>query len=727
MKTIRMTITGMTCAACATRIEKVLNRTEGVQEATVNLAMAQASLRFDPRVVATQTLVQQIEKLGYGATDQEKRSAPSFAGDADVYRNRLATASIISIPLLWGMLEHVPGLSGIWIPEPFYSPIVQWIIATILQFYIGYPFYYGAYQALKQRSANMDTLVALSTTAAYLYSHYMVFRHRDQILHGSLFFDSIAVIMIAVLLGKWLESLAKGKALKDLNALYGLQPQLVRVERAGGEQWIPAELLGRGELVIIHSGEPISADGIVVDGVADVDESMLTGESETVVKSAGAPVYSGTRAVNGTLRIEATTDVRGTRLSRIIGLVEEAQSVKPDIARKVDQAAAWFVPAMLGAALLTFSVWFAIADVGSAIRYAMAVLLAACPCALGLATPVSIVTATSLAAKSGILFKQGRVLEQLHRVDSVLLDKTGTLTEGKPHVRLVHTMSGWSQASLLRVAAAVGQYSKHPAPQAVFQTARSRGLSIPGGADVTETPGYGMEGTVEGKKVLLGSRNWLLLCKTDLEGTANPETGPGAETWLYVAVDGRMAGVVSLTDRIKDDAAATVRSLKKQAEVRMVTGDRERSALAVAKQVGIGKVHAGMLPEHKLELVRSLQKKGRKVAVIGDGMNDAAALGAADVGIAMGSGTDTAVHAGDVVLLNNQLSSIADSIAISRAAIGNIRQNLLFAVLYNLWTVPLAAVGYLDPKAACMLMAFSSLLVVGNALRLQRFKARGTL
>jgi Cu+-exporting ATPase len=730
LKTSRLYVSGMTCAACSTRIEKVLQRTEGIHDVSVNLALAQASIQFEPRQVSLKSIIQKIGKLGYGAVDGELHPKAGFEAEIRSYRNRFISAAALSIPLLWAMMNHFPFTSAIWTPNLFQMPLFQLLLATFLQFGIGFPFYYGAYQALIQRTANMDVLVALSTSVAYFHSHYLLLHppHHSP-GHIMLYFDTIAMIMTAVLLGKLLESIAKGRALKDLNALYDLQVRLVRVIRRQIEEWIPMEQLRKGDRVLILAGEWISADGIVTSGCAEVDESLLTGESRTIVKGNSDRVYSGTRCLSGNLQIIADTNIEETRLSRIIALVEAAQNDKPLIQRKVDRMAAVFVPFMIICAAVTYFGWTLFSQTHnaseSAIYYSLAVLLVACPCALGLATPVSILIATGVSAKSGVLFKEGRSLELLYRMDYVLMDKTGTLTEGKPQLQSIHASVG-SIAYVLRMAAAVESHSSHPLARALVQAAHTYQLIVPEATQIREVPGNGMEGVVEGKIVRIGHLKWLQTqCLQGTELAVNHPKASAGELQLYVAINEQLAGTILLVDKLRPDAQEVVRKLKHKAQVWMVTGDLAQNAEIIAVESGIDQVYAGMLPEQKLELIRSLQRKGYKVAMIGDGINDAAALAAADIGIAMGSGTDAAMQAGDVVLVRNRLSSITDAISISRQTMRNIHQNLLFALLYNAITVPFAALGYLDPRVACVGMAASSVLVVSNALRLQRYKIGG--
>ncbi|QJD83088.1 heavy metal translocating P-type ATPase [Cohnella herbarum] len=726
MQTLRLYITGMTCAACSSRIERAVGRMDGVHTISVNLATAQASVQIDQGTVGEADVYRKIEQLGYGI---EHAQRPKDANDSEVrhYRIRFLASLILSFPLMWGMLAHFPLLSGVWTPHLFHDTFFQWGLATILQFYIAYPFYVGAYRALKQRSANMDVLVVISTSAAYFYSHYQIFRHIGSTGHGHvpLYFDAIAMILTVILLGKLLESIARGKALKDLNELYDLQIRLVRIVRGKEETWIPSEELRRGDIVCVLAGEWISADGTIVSGASEIDESLLTGESHPVMKSIRDQVFSGTRCLNGKLLIQAGSETQRSRLTRMIAMVEEAQSNKPLIARKVDRVAAYFVPFMLLCAVVTYIAWLFSAQENAsemAMRQALSVLLVACPCALGLATPVSILVATALSAKSGILFKDGRALETLHRVNHVLLDKTGTLTEGRPHLLGVQSVTD-SEAYLIRMAAAVEQHSAHLLAQAIVQGADRRRIIVPEASNVVELPGNGMKGIVEGKTVRVGHYRWMkseLPAMAEQQAQSLPTSGGGGRTILYVSVNARLTGWLVLSDVLRTEAPQVVRKLKSQAKVWMLTGDQPEPASKIAAEVGADHYRAAMSPEMKLAVVRELRDKGRIVAVLGDGNNDTAALAAANVGIAMGGGVNSAREAGDVILVNDRLSGILDAIGISRKTMGNIKQNLALAVVYNLIAVPFAAFGYLDPRVSCIGMAASSVTVVANALRLQR-------
>jgi len=610
MDTLRLQVTGMTCAACSARIEKGLLRLNGVHQANVNMATAQAFVQYDPRAVGEKGIRAKIEQLGYGAEDGNRTPHEAHEAEVRSLGLRFAVALAVSLPLFWGMLSHVPALSFIWIPPALLSPLLQWALASVLLFYVGYPFYRGAWAALRQRSANMDVLVALSASVAYFYSHYRLFRSSFDLPHDQLYFDAIAMILTVVLLGKLLEAKAKGRALKDLNELYGLQIRFVRVRRGKTDDWIPAEQLTRGEHVVVFAGEWISADGTIVSGRAEADEALLTGESLPVLKKPGDYAYSGTKCLNGNMVVRADKDAAETRLNRMIAIVEEAQSLKPEIARKVDKAAAVFVPVMIAAAVATFAGWMLIPelpDSGLAVRYALSVLLIACPCALGLAAPVSILIATALAAKQGILFKQGSAMETMAKVDRFLFDKTGTLTEGKPRLNAIRAVAG-SPSYLLRMAASVERGSEHPLALAIREAAEKQGLLLAEASRVTESPGGGAEGIVDGKLVRVGHPAWAMEGATGALPAVAP--GPG-ETALAVAIACRPAGVLLLSDSLRSDAEDAVRELGNGATVAMVTGDQPEPANRIAALTGIAEVHASCAPERKAELVREARGAGR--------------------------------------------------------------------------------------------------------------------
>ncbi|WP_018758210.1 heavy metal translocating P-type ATPase [Paenibacillus terrigena] len=721
---IQLQITGMTCAACSARIERTLRKLPGVDTVSVNLPFGQAHVELDPNVIQVHQITEKIQQIGYGVKEELEDAHTHASNDIRFYRNRFVASALMSIPLFWVMFSHFTWMPSIEVPALIASPWTQLLIGTILQFLIGFPFYYGAYKALIQRSANMDVLVALSTTMAYLYSHYLIFNamHTQEMHHTHYYFDTSAMIFTAVLLGKWLESIAKGKALKGMSHMQSLQARMIRLLDGTQERCIPVEDLSIGATVIVYPGEVVSVDGKLIRGLTEVDESFLTGESKLVQKSMGDMVYNGSKNVSGLIHIRTAVDNANSQLSRMIQLVEQAQHSKPLVQRQVDRLAALFVPAMILCGAITFLIWNYMILPGNpemAWHHAMAVLLVSCPCALGLATPISILITSSLSARRGILFKEGKYIESLYRMDCFLLDKTGTLTEGKPSVQAIDA-PGQSENYILRIAAALERYSAHPLAQAIVTAAEKKQLLLPEASAVTEIASQGIMGCVEGIQLHIGKESWLQSMDISVPGALKPRVKHAGETRLHVALHGVWKATIYLSDPIRSSSSEGISLLKKHGTVMMVTGDEQAVAADVAGRTGIEYVYAGMLPADKLQLVNRLQSEGRRVAMIGDGVNDTAALTAADIGIAMDSGTRTAIEAGDVVLLRGDLTHVPAAIQLSRNAMRNIRQNLGFSLAYNMITIPMAAAGFLEPMTACVLMAFSSVTVVCNALRLTK-------
>ncbi len=730
MSEYHLRITGMTCSACSARIEKALKRMEGVQDAAVSLATSTAIVRADEGTVGLEPLVGAIHRLGYGAERKGPSDEQPFMEEARVWRGRFLVSAILSLPLLYAMLAHFAEPLREATPAFVFHPPYQAAVATLLVVFAGYPFFAGAVRSLAR--PNMDVLIALGIGFAYGYSLFQLFRgsyaHASSHASGHLHFDSIAMVATAVTFGKWMEALAKGQAIRSLTALRELSAEEAVVLRGGrGEQRIPAAFVRPGDRVKIAAGERIPADGIVEAGGGEVDESLLTGESVAPARRAGDRVYAGTTLIGGALAIKVTAKGTETRLSKLIAMAEQAQATKPRIQRQADLVGAWFVPALIALAGLTFSFWWATASADAAIGRAMAVLLVACPCALGLATPISVVVGSGLAARQGIVFKDGRALETLSRVDLFIFDKTGTLTRGRPALTDI-VARGMPASRLLRIAADLERRSEHPLGRAVVREANARRLLASEATDVREYPGEGISGSTSEGRVAIGSAAWL-----ESGGIRVPAAYAAGQagTALHAAVDDRWVGVLTFRDRARDDAASTVRGLSRLADVVMATGDKEDAAEQIARETGIARVRARQLPESKLETVREHQRNGAVVAMVGDGANDAAAMAAADVGIMMAGGNDAAMQAGDVVLIGGKLSGVAEARRIAAATMRNIKQNLGIAVAYNAVMVPLAMAGLLDPRAACAGMASSSLLVVGNALRLRREggagKARGVM
>ncbi|MFC5451333.1 heavy metal translocating P-type ATPase [Paenibacillus aestuarii] len=735
-------ITGMTCAACAARIEKGLVRMPGVAEANVNLAMETARVVFDPAAVSTADIEQKVAKLGYGASMKQdtQDSAERRAGEIRKHQRKLWISAILSFPLLWAMVGHFSFTSWIWLPEPLMNPWVQLALATPVQFYIGRQFYIGAYKALRNLSANMDVLVALGTSAAYLYSIYLTLDWARQSIGGhahtpELYFETSAILITLVILGKLFEALAKGRTSEAIKTLMGLQAKTALVLRGESPVTIPLDQVVPGDIVIVKPGEKVPVDGRVLEGTSSVDESMLTGESIPIEKQAGDTVIGATVNKNGMLKVKATKVGRESALAQIIKTVEEAQGSKAAIQRIADVISGIFVPIVVGIALIAFIVWYfwgAPGDFAGALEKAIAILVIACPCALGLATPTSIMAGSGRAAELGILFKGGEHLESAHKVDVVLLDKTGTVTKGKPEltdVRVERTkLPELLELDFLRWVGAAEKNSEHPLAEAIVEGIRLKypDLTLPDAAAFEAIPGYGVRAVVEGQEVLVGTRKLMAKHAVNVEHAAMSrmmQLEEEGKTAMLVAVAGSYAGLVAVADTIKETSAAAVARLHNMGlQVVMMTGDNRRTADAIARQAGIDQVLAEVLPEDKAAEVKKLQAQGLRVAMVGDGINDAPALAMADIGMAIGTGTDVAMEAADVTLMRGDLSSIPDAILMSRRTMRNIRQNLFWALGYNALGIPVAALGLLEPWVAGAAMALSSVSVVLNALRLQRVK-----
>ncbi|MET3211245.1 UNVERIFIED_CONTAM: Cu+-exporting ATPase [Paenibacillus sp. PvR008] len=736
-----LNVTGMTCVACATRIEKGLNRMPGVTGATVNLAMETAHVEYAAGSIAVGDLVSKIEQLGYGAIPQsaEDNIADVRSKDLDRKKWKWIVSAVVSFPLLWAMVTHFSFTSWMYVPSFFLNPWFQFALATPIQFVIGWQFYVGAYKALRNGGSNMDVLVALGTSSAYFYSLYLTLRP-STVMDGmggmpvmkmpELYYETSAVLITLILVGKWFEAVAKGRSSEAIKSLMSLQATIARVVRDGQELDIPIEQVRVKDIFIVRPGEKIPVDGVVVDGRSAVDESMLSGESLPVEKEAGSAVTGATLNKNGVLRIQAERVGGDTALARIIKVVEDAQNSKAPIQRIADQISGIFVPIVVAIAALTFIVWFFLvnpADFAGSLEKMIAVLVIACPCALGLATPTSIMAGSGRAAEYGILFKGGEHLEMTRSVNAVVLDKTGTVTNGKPELTDVVAGEGsLGETDLLRLLAAAEKSSEHPLAEAIVRGIADRGIEPVEPTDFENIPGYGVKAQVEGKQVLAGTRRLMSregIAVGELAEQHMHELENAGKTAMLIAVDGSYAGLVAVADTIKETSREAVARLRAMnIEVIMITGDNERTARAVAAEAGIDRVLAEVLPEGKAEEVKRLQEQGLIVAMVGDGINDAPALATANIGMAMGTGTDVAMEAADITLMRGNLNSIPDAIEMSRRTMTNIRQNLFWALGYNVIGIPIAALGFLAPWLAGAAMAFSSVSVVLNALRLQRVK-----
>jgi len=719
-QTYDLAIEGMSCAACVGRVEKALAKVPGVDRAAVNLATEQARVRL-AETLDPADLVAAVEKAGYGAHLIEAGAGPDKQAEADTLRwesIRLTASILLTLPLVLPMIGMAAGVH--WMPPAW----VQLVLATPVQFWIGGRFYINAWKALKTRTGTMDQLVAIGTSAAFGLSLY----HMATSGSDHLYFEASAAVITLITLGKYLESRAKRGTASAIRALMALRPEEARVKRGDTIETLPVAALMEGDILIVKPGERVPADGRIVEGRSQFDESLLTGESLPVEKQAEDNVIGG--SVNGSGLVEiAVTAVGGdSLLARIIERVQGAQASKAPVQRLVDKVSGIFVPIVLAIALVTFLGWLA-AGAGSetAILNAVAVLVIACPCALGLATPTAIMAGTGVAAKAGILIKDAEALERAHGIRTVVFDKTGTLTEGRPRLTALLPAEGVADEELLSLAASVQQGSEHPLAKAVLAAAEERGVAIPKAQDFDSLPGRGVMATVEGRAVLIGSPRLMQekeITTSALEEQAGKREGEGNSV-VWVAADGRLLGAIAIGDRLRGSAAEAIRLLGEEGiETALLTGDNRRAAESVASRLGISTVLAEILPDGKADAISGLQEKGGIVAMVGDGVNDAPALAQADVGIAMGSGTDVAMEAASVTLMRPDPLLVLDAISVSRATVAKIWQNLFWAFIYNIIGIPLAALGYLSPLIAGAAMAASSVSVVSNALLLRRWKPR---
>ncbi|WP_315697027.1 heavy metal translocating P-type ATPase [Paraburkholderia fungorum] len=725
---IELTISGMTCASCVSRIEKALMRTPGVEAASVNLATERAHVRILQGAVAADELVAAVERAGYrAAVVQDAREEAEPAAWIEAWP--VIVAAALSLPLV---IPTVAGLLGIEVVLPVW---LQWLLATPVQFWLGARFYRAGWKALKAGAANMDVLVAVGTSAAYGLSTWL-WLTRTGDTAPDLYFDAAAVVITLILLGKWLESRAKRQTTSAIRALNALRPDIARVVRDGLEREMRVADLKVGDVVVVRPGERVPVDGVIVAGTSYLDESLLTGESLPVVKTPGEPVIGGAINGDGLLRIETTAVGAETTLARIIRLVENAQAVKAPIQRLVDRVAAVFVPIVLGIAAVTLvGWWMGGRGIEYAIINAVTVLIIACPCSLGLATPTAIMAGTGAGARRGILIKDAEALEVAHRITVVAFDKTGTLTEGKPELLARAAAAGSTEDEVLTLAASVQVGSSHPLASAVLSAATRSGVKLAVADEVQALPGRGMAARLmhagQRRDLRLGNARLMDELAVDM----SPLTGVASEweragdtvSWLADVTDGpRLVGALAFGDTVKGAARDAVQRLHElRIETVMVTGDNQGSANAVAGALGIQQTIANVLPGDKARVVDSLKAGGRVVAMVGDGVNDAPALAAADVGIAMATGTDVAMHTAGITLMRDDPSLVADAIDLSRHTWSKIRQNLFWAFAYNVIGIPLAALGMLNPVIAGAAMAASSVSVVGNALLLKRWRSPG--
>ena len=723
-------ITGMTCAACATRIEKGLNKLEGISFANVNLALENATVEYNPSQINVSDIIARVEKLGYGAINKEdEKEAIDYREQAiQKQKKKFIISAILSLPLLWSMVGHFSFTSFIYMPEFLMNPWVQMALATPVQFIIGKQFYVSAYKALRNGSANMDVLVVMGTSAAYFYSVYQAIITIGQHHTAQLYFETSSVLITLIILGKLFEAKAKGRSSEAIKKLMGLQAKTALVLRDEMEIEIPLEEVVTGDTLLVKPGEKIPVDGEVLEGNSAVDESMLTGESIPVDKTIGDALFGSTINKNGFIRMKATKIGRDTALSQIIKVVEDAQGSKAPIQRLADKISGVFVPIVIGIAIITFLVWIIWVNPGEvtpALEALIAVLVIACPCALGLATPTSIMAGSGRAAEFGILFKGGEHLETTHHINTVIVDKTGTVTNGKPELTDVIVANDVNEEEFLSLVGSAEKQSEHPLAEAIVKGIQDRGITLDTVQEFEAIPGYGVKTKVNQKEILVGTRKLMNQYNVDISNilTVMEELEANGKTAMLASIDGQYAGLIAVADTIKETSKKAIKRLREMnIDVIMMTGDNQRTAKAIGKEVGIDHVIAEVLPEGKAEEVKKLQAAGKKVAMVGDGINDAPALAVADIGMAIGTGTDVAMEAADITLIRGDLNSIADAIIMSHKTMRNIKQNLFWAFAFNTLGIPIAAVGLLAPWVAGAAMAFSSVSVVLNALRLQRVK-----
>jgi len=744
---IEFSITGMSCAGCASRIERGLSKLDGVESAVVNFATERATITYDSNKIRPADLIQAIRDLGYDVVAEETEDRERAFRESLYRRLRRKTVicALIAVPVLLGSFRDLVPFVPAWMGNQY----LLWALATIIQFWGGWQFYVGALAVLRQRAADMNTLIAVGSSAAYFYSAGVIlfpeFFRQVTATEPALYFDTSSVIIVLILFGRLLELRARGRTSEAIRRLVGLQAKTARVVRNGRELDIPTDEVQVGDTVIVRPGERIPVDGVVIEGHSSVDESMISGEPIPVVKQAGDEVIGATINKTGSFRFRATKVGKDTTLAQIIRLVEQAQGSKAPIQRLADVIAGYFVPVVIGIAVITFVVWYIFGPEPSfthALLNAIAVLIIACPCALGLATPTAIMVGTGKAAENGVLFKNAETVETAHRIDTVVLDKTGTVTEGRPVVTDVIGTHDFSETELLYFTASAERVSEHPLGEAIVRYAESRGIELTSPSGFQSITGQGIEAIIEGHAVVVGSRRLIEeRTRKDSADVEQKELGldelptetltAEGKTLVFVAIDHRVAGMIAIADTVKPRASEAVASLIAMGlQVVMITGDDWRTAQAVARQVGIDQVVAEILPQQKADEIRKLQEKGKKVAMVGDGINDAPALAQADVGIAIGTGTDVAMETADVTLISGDLQGIITALSLSKATMRTIRQNLFWAFIYNIILIPVAAgVLYpsfrilLDPMWAAGAMAMSSVSVVSNSLRLRGFRA----
>ena len=710
---VELALEGMTCAACASRIERTLNRLEGV-EASVNYATETAQVAFQGSATTVDSLIAAVARAGYGAHLHEAGTVADHEADRRAALRQFLVAAAFTAPFLADMAWMFTGAAHHLLP-----PWLQLALATPVQFVSGARFYRGAWHALRGGAANMDVLIAIGTTMAYAFSAVVTLWSLDQ----HVYFEAGAVVITLVILGKWLEARAKARTSAALRSLAQLQPRVAWLETPAGLKEVPVEQLQRGDLFVVRPGDSVPVDGEVLDGGSSVDESMLTGESMPVAKATGAKVFAATVNGAGLLKCRATGIGRETVLAGIIRLVALAQGSKAPVQALADKVSAVFVPAVVAVAVVTFGVWLVLGSFETALVRAVAVLVIACPCALGLATPTALMVGIGRAAKAGILIRNAEALERAGAMTTLLLDKTGTLTEGKPGVTRIAPAPGVTETDVLRVAAALERGSEHPIARAVRERAAAAGIETALPGEFRAVSGKGVAGVVDGVPARLGTAEFVAEIGVPVDAAQLASFRHAGETVVVVAAAGRLLGFVLVADRLRATSREAIARLRALGiEIVMISGDHEATARAVAAQAGIDSFRAGVLPAEKAAEVAARRRAGEVVGMAGDGINDAPALAAADVSFTLAGGTGVAIDTADVTLMRDDLRALADAVELSRRTVAKVRQNLFFAFVYNVLGIPLAALGMLSPVIAGAAMAFSSVSVVSNSLLLGRWR-----
>jgi len=737
-------IEGMTCAACAKTIERVTKKLPGVVETNVNFATEKLNISFEPTRVRTSDIKKAIEKAGYKASEDESNvdiDREKKEKEIKALWNRFILSAIFGVPLL--LIAMVPMIAmklNIMLPDiinPMMNPsgfaILQLVLVLPIM-YTGKKYFIVGFKSLFRLSPNMDSLISIGTSAAFLYSLYAVYEIVFNVnVDYEMYFESAGVILTLITLGKYLESVTKGKTSEAIKKLMGLAPKTAIIIRDNVEIEISIDEVEVGDIVVVRPGEKMPVDGEVVEGTTLVDESMLTGESMPVEKAIGHKIIGASINKNGSIKYKATRVGKDTALAQIITLVENAQGSKAPIAKMADVISSYFVPVVIGLALVSSLAWFISGEtMVFSLTIFISVLVIACPCALGLATPTAIMVGTGKGAEYGVLIKSGVALETAHKIQTIVFDKTGTLTEGKPKVTDIVTIEGIEETYLLQIAASAEKGSEHPLGEAIVKGAEERSLELKKVDKFEAIPGYGIEVSIEGNKVLLGNLKLMVESKIELEQLEDISNKLAEEgkTPMYIAIDNKISGIIAVADTVKENSKKAIERLHSMGiEVAMITGDNKRTAAAIAAQVGIDRILAEVLPEDKANEVKKLQAEGKKVAMVGDGINDAPALAQADIGIAIGSGTDVAMESADIVLMRSDLMDVPTALQLSKKTITNIKQNLFWAFGYNILGIPVAmgilhlfGGPLLNPIIAALAMSFSSVSVLTNALRLKGFK-----